>query len=174
MVYSLPSLIRNQCSLIHFAVISLVAWPMAMVSPGAAEANDFRYCAGALIDAGVDTALATSACAQALHPDIMANCVLDVSYVTEIEPTDALATCSSDRRPDEVATCVVDIAQRLEGANKTTVVENCGLSFLPVRYSDCVLGIAAASDLEADASLTQCIAAGYLPTDLAPTFIFSE
>jgi hypothetical protein len=110
MVYSLPSLIRNQCSLIHFAVISLVAWPHGAGQPYELPlSNEFRYCTGKLIDAGIDTALATSTCAAALHPRLVADCVQDVTWATEVEATDALTTCSRDRRPDEVAICVIDI-----------------------------------------------------------------
>jgi hypothetical protein len=174
MVYSLLSAIRNQCSLIHFAVIGLVAGPMVLVNPMAASAsNEFRNCTGKLIDAGIDTALATSTCAAALHPRLVADCVQDVTWATEVEATDALTTCSRDRRPDEVAICVIDIVG-LEGANVATALNNCGKSVLPVRYADCVLGLTAASDLVADQSMAQCIAAGYRPVDVAPTFIFAN
>ena len=107
-------------------------------------------------------------------PDQEASCVVDVTNTAEITPEATLAACSRDRRPDEVAACFGSIYTNLEGADPLETLDNCQLSILPMRYSDCVTGLAAESDLTPEASLATCSVAGYRPVDLAPTFILSD
>lgn len=144
------------------------------MAPLGAQANEFGNCTGKLLAAGIDSESAALACAQALHPNEMAGCVVDVTGTADVLAEDALAACSRDRRPNEVATCFGSIYNNLEGANPQKTLENCQLSILPLRYSDCVTGLDAASELPAESALTTCSVAGYRPVDLAPTFILSD
>jgi hypothetical protein len=174
MVHFPLSLHRIQCPAIQFAVAGVIAFPTMLFSPLMAQANEFGNCTGKLLAAGIDTTSAAQACAQALHPDQVANCVVDVTDIADVAAEDALAACSRDRRPEEVAACFGSIYTNLEGADPQKTLENCQLSILPIRYSDCVTGLAAESDLTPEASLVTCSVAGYRPVDLAPTFILSD
>lgn len=147
---------------------------MVLLSAPKAVANDYEACANTLIEAGLDGSAAAGACGKALNPTALSSCTLDVTRVAEVDATQALVACQSDRRPKELATCVGDIHQSLEVANSTAVLNGCRRSVLPLRYSDCVVGVATAAELAVVDSLLQCSAAGYIPTDVAPTFIFAR
>ncbi|MGF1567604.1 MAG: hypothetical protein ACFCVD_05980 [Nodosilinea sp.] len=174
MVHFPTSPLRSQCPALQFAVIALMVVPTAMLSPSAAAANEFGRCTSSLIDAGVEAEVASTACAQALHPEEVSSCVVNITGTTDIEPGQALSACGNDRRPDELATCVTSIHSALAIDNSADVLGNCRRSVLPVRYSDCVIGVSAAADLTTVDSMAECIAAGYRPVDVAPTFIYSE
>lgn len=174
MVHFLVSATRRQCLAIPFALIAGLATPVVLLSAPKAIANDFEACTSGLIEAGITVAEAAGACGRALYPADLSRCTVDVLGVAEVDPQQALLACQSDRRPLELATCVGDIHQGLEVANSTAVLNNCRRSVLPVRFSDCVVGVATAADLAVADSMAQCIAAGYRPEDVAPTFIFSR
>ncbi len=163
-----------QCSAIPFAVIGTIVAPMLVFSPLAAQANEFATCAGALIDAGIEAEAASAACAQALKPEQVSRCVVDITDETELAPEQVLAACSRDRRPNELATCVATIHGSLEVSSSADVLDNCRRSVLPVRYSDCVVGLATTAEVATTESMALCIAAGYRPVDVAPTFIFAK
>lgn len=148
--------------------------PIVLASPPAAAANDFAICTSALINAGLDNSVAAGACGKALRPADLSSCTLDVASTAEVSTDQALLACQSDRRPKELATCVDEIHQQLEVTDSTAVINSCRLSVLPLRYSDCVVGVASAADLAVADSLLRCSAAGYIPTDVAPTFIFAR
>ncbi len=174
MVHFPCSIERIQCPVIQFAVAGTIALPAILFSPLAVQANEFGNCTGKLLAAGIEAESASLACAQALHPDEVASCVVDVTATADVLSEDALTACSRDRRPDEVAACFDSIYTNLAGADPLETLNNCQLSILPSRYSDCVTGLAAASDLTPDSSLATCSVAGYRPVDLAPTFILSD
>ncbi|WP_052050190.1 hypothetical protein [Leptolyngbya sp. KIOST-1] len=94
--------------------------------------------------------------------------------MAEVDVAQALLACQSDRRPQDLASCVGTIHRSLAVTNSTAVLNNCRRSVLPLRFADCVVGVAAAADLAVTDSLRQCSAAGYLPEDVAPTFIFAR
>jgi hypothetical protein len=165
---------RSQCSAIQFAVIGALVAPIALLPARPVQANEFETCTANLIEVGIEAEPAVAHCARALHPVLMSRCVLDVTTTTELAPEVTLASCSRDRRPDELATCVANIHNGLEVADATAVLGNCRRSPLPVRYSDCVVGTATTAALTTDESMALCIAAGYRPVDVAPTFIFSR
>ncbi|PSR17589.1 hypothetical protein C8255_11805 [filamentous cyanobacterium CCP3] len=147
---------------------------MVLLSAPSAVANDYEACANSLIEAGLDGAAAAAACGKALNPADLSSCTLDVTGIGDINVEQALVACQSDRRPKELATCVSDIHQSLEVASSTAVLNGCRRSVLPLRFSDCVVGVATAAELAVVNSLLQCSAAGYVPTDVAPTFIFAR
>jgi hypothetical protein len=174
MVHFPASATDRQCPAIPFALIAGLAAPLLLLTAPRALANDFETCTRDLLEAGVESASATGACGQALHPADLSSCALDITKVADVEAEQALLACQSDRRPKELATCVTDIHQELAVDNSTAVLNNCRRSLLPINYSDCVVGVATAAELAVAESMAQCIAAGYRPEDLAPTFIFSR
>ena len=174
MVHFPASATRRQCSAIPFALIAGLAMPMVLVSAPRAIANDFESCTRSLLEADVDVVAAARACGQALHPDALSRCTVDIVSVTAVPAEQALLACQSDRRPKELATCVSDIHTKLAVDNSTSVLNNCRRSLLPLRFADCVVGVADAADLAVPESMAQCSAAGYRPEDVAPTFIFSR
>jgi hypothetical protein len=91
---------RIQYPLIQFAAAGAMIFPAVLLAPGVAQANEFGNCTGKLLDAGIDLESASLACAQALHPDDVASCVVNVTGSAEILAEDALAACSRDRRPE--------------------------------------------------------------------------
>jgi len=151
-----------------------MALPAILLSPLVGQANEFGNCTGKLLDAGVPPESASLACAQALHPEQVSSCVVDVTKTADILPEEALAACGRDRRPDEVASCFRSIHRNLMVTDSQAVLTACHLSILPGRYSDCVTGLSAASDLVPEESLTTCSAAGYRPVGVAPTFILTD
>ena len=174
MVHFLASATHRPCFAIPFALIAGLATPMVLLSAPSAIANDFETCTSDLIEAGIAAASAAGACGRAMHPAALSRCAVDITGVADVNAEQALLACQSDRRPEDLATCVGDIHQGLEIANSTAVLNNCRRSVLPVRFSDCVVGVATAAELPVADSMAQCIAAGYIPGDVAPTFIFTR
>jgi hypothetical protein len=170
MFHSALSWQRCRWSAIPFLSAGLLA-AVPLVA-GQAQANEYAACADALLDLDLDRETVASACALAYHPEEVSSCVTGVlSETTTITPVDALSACSRDRRPLEVATCVTDIHTTLPVSDSAAVLDHCHRSLLPVRYSQCVIAIAETADFTTDESLARCIAAGYRPTDVAPTYI---
>lgn len=131
----------------------------------------YEECAADLLELEVSPEAALTACASALHPEEVGDCVVGIATYTEIAPADALASCRRSRRPDELSTCVVDITDNLENALPIEVLDNCRRSLLPLQYSNCVLGLDYAANLAPAEALIVCISAGDRPRDLAPSFI---
>ncbi len=174
MVYFLHSLVVRQCALIPFATFGALVASGIVLTPTAAIANEFLTCGRVLTEAGLDAEAVAAACAQALHPQVMARCVTDITDSTDMMADQALTACQRDRRPQELATCVTALHTNLEMADSTQVLDNCSRSILPLRYSDCVLGLVETTDLSPAASLAACGVAGDRPMELAPTFIFAN
>jgi len=81
---------------------------------------------------------------------------------------DGLYNCYRDRRPLELATCVVEINEFLEADDTGIIVENCRRSLLPLRYSDCVVGLTNAGEeaIAPVAAMEECISADAFPSAL--------
>lgn len=133
--------------------------------------DDYRKCASDLLEAGIAAETVAAACALALQPTEISECVTGVIDIADIAPVTALSACSRDRRPHEVASCVTEIHETLEVPNSNSVLTLCHRSLLPERYSACVIGLVKAADFTTGESLSRCIAAGYRPENIAPTFI---
>lgn len=174
MVYSPLSLTRRQYPVIPFALVGAMAMSGVVLAPSGAIANDFLTCGRLLRQAGLDDAAISAACGQALHPETMARCVVDITETTDITTPRALSACQRDRRPQDLATCVTTLHGVLGVTAETQGLDNCQRSLLPVRYADCVVGLMDAAALPPEASLEGCLAAGRRPTDLPPTFIFAD
>ncbi len=128
----------SPCLTLPFILFSAVLTPLTLASPGVAIDYNYGQCAADLLATGLSAEAVATACAQALHPEQVSSCVLDVVDTTDLKAEDALTACSRDRRPLEVATCVVDIHEFLDVPNSAAVLNNCHRSILPVRYSDSV------------------------------------
>lgn len=154
-----------------FTLFSAVLAPLTLASPGLAIDYNYGQCAADLLATGLSAEDVATACAQALRPEEVASCVLDVVDTTELNAEDALTACSRDRRPLEVATCVVDIHEFLDVPNSAAVLSHCHRSILPERYADCVIDTTLVAEIATTDSMALCIAAGYRPVDVAPSFI---
>jgi hypothetical protein len=175
--------------MIYFSrTLQLFQWPMIPFLAGAlltgttlpllataaqAQATDQRYddCAGELLAAGVAADAAAIACANAYRPTEVSSCVSGVLGAADVTPTAALSACSRDRRPDEVASCVATIHDDLVVLDSQSVLDHCHRTILPERYAACVTGIADEVGYTTEDSLATCIAAGYRPENVAPTYI---
>ncbi len=133
--------------------------------------ESYRECAEALLQYDdLDPTVAASACAGALEPEEVGECVTQIEGNTEITAEDALAACRRVRRPESMAACVVDINTELS-PEPLLALDNCRRSLLPDRYAECVIEIADVSGFSADDTMAICISAGDRPRDLAPSFI---
>ena len=175
--------------MIHFSrTMKLFQWPVIPFVAGAllsastlpllataaqAQATDENYdaCASELLDAGLTAESAAIACAMAYRPTEVSGCVTGVLNAADVTPTAALSACSRDRRPDEVASCVATIHDDLVVTNSQSVLDHCYRTILPKRYAACVTGIADEVGYSTEDSLATCIAAGYRPENVAPTYI---
>ncbi|MFH7242290.1 MAG: hypothetical protein ACHWZW_05500 [Spirulina sp.] len=161
----------SPCLTLPFTLFSAVLAPLTLASSGLAIDYNYGQCVADLLEVGLSAQAVGSACASALRPEQVGSCVFDVTAVTELSAEAALAACSRDRRPLEVASCVVDIHDFLDVSNSAAVLNHCHRSILPVRYADCVIDTALVAELATTESMALCIAAGYRPVDVAPSFI---
>jgi len=164
-----------QWSAIPFVMTGLAtvtASPL-MTKAANAQATDFDYaaCASELLAAGIDADAAAIACATSYRPTDISSCVTGVLNAADVSALEALTACSRDRRPTEVATCVTDIHNSLAVENSEAVLNLCHRTILPERYAACVTGIASETGLSTEESLASCIAAGYRPVNVTPTYI---
>lgn len=114
----------------------------------AATGDQFKVCAEELQEAGLSPDSASAACADALRPKELSLCVLGMNQEVGIPAEEALFNCYRDRRPTDLATCVVDINEFVETDDVGMIVENCRRSVLPLRYSECVVGLTNTSQQE--------------------------
>jgi len=156
------------------AIAAFQAGLFFMVTPSrplqAAVGDEFKVCAEELQEAGLSSDDASAACADALRPKDLSLCVLSMNEEVGVPAQEALYNCYRDRRPLELATCVVDINEFLEADDPGLIVENCRRSILPLRYSDCVIGLTNAEEETIDpvAALEECISADAFPRALTP------
>ncbi|NBD15627.1 MAG: hypothetical protein GVY04_05600 [Cyanobacteria bacterium] len=156
------------------AIAAFQAGLFFMVTPSrplqAAVGDEFEICAEELQEAGLSPDEASAACADALRPKDLSLCVLSMNQEVGVPAEEGLYNCYRDRRPLELATCVVDINEFLEADDPGLIVENCRRSILPLRYSDCVIGLTNAEEATIDpvAALEECISADAFPRALTP------
>jgi len=156
------------------AIAALPVGLFFMVTPSrplaAAIGEQFQICAQELEQAGLPPNQVSAACADALRPEDLSLCVLSMNEQVGVPAEQALFNCYRDRRPIELATCVVDINEFLIADEIGMIVENCRRSLLPLRYSECVVGLANTPS-EAIApvdALEECLSADTFPESLAP------
>lgn len=163
------------------AVAGLVAWSLPAVSvtqeyrttPLGDRPRDYEACVNALSGLQLAPTDVAAACAAALFPRSLGECVSRISGDTTIAATDALSGCRRVRRPNDLATCVVDINNSSsEGTVLANVLDNCRRSLLPIRFSSCVTGLRGGLPaLSTSEAMNNCIASSDRPRDFLPTFI---
>lgn len=171
----MPNLLRSP--LVRLSLISLAT--AALFAPSSASAQlstrvrtiDYETCASSLTDKGIADIDAADACAAALYPQDLAQCVSRIDDGTEITAIDALSGCRQVRRPLELATCVNEIDDAATDTESFLVLDNCRRSLLPIRYSACVVGLSREIDFSTPEALETCIAAGDRPRNVLPSFI---
>lgn len=167
-------MVRYGAGFVAIAGGVLVGWQIApvnaLIGPRSDSREDFRHCTSNLIKANVPSEDATSACSRALKPQELQNCVLSVSKESGYQPLDALNACRQVRRPKDMAYCVTGIRRHLKDSVAEEVLDSCRRSLLPVRYSDCVVGLSqGTSGLPPTNALNACIDTGYFPRENDPT-----
>lgn len=130
--------------------------------------NDYRICAAQLLKAGMTAQAASQGCAKAIRPRELSSCVADITRKTEITASDAFSSCRQARRPKDLATCVVDISRNTKQAVNLATLNHCGRSLLPVKFSECVVGLRQEINLDPMRSLNVCIDASDKSVTLEP------
>ena len=149
------------------AALSVVTASL-MASPGYGANDDDNYgeCLADLTGAGISLDQASASGAGTRFPEMLGECVVDVSQDTGIGAMDVLEGCERSRRPDEVADCTIDIHSALLAQPSVKALEHCSRSLLPERYGTCVVDLG--DELAVDAALDRCIRAGYRPWTTSP------
>ncbi|MFN6569451.1 hypothetical protein [Dendronalium sp. ChiSLP03b] len=144
-------------------ILTVAGW-LAAIAPvlaiTASYSNDYRVCAGRILreEEGVTQQSVSQACAQALRPRELADCVVNIKKNTKIVAADALAYCSEARRPRDYGICVVGISNNTEEAFNPATLDYCRRSLLPVRFAQCVVGLRSEiKDLPPTQALDTCI-----------------
>ncbi|MEM6611778.1 MAG: hypothetical protein AAF652_05885 [Cyanobacteria bacterium P01_C01_bin.72] len=151
-------------SLISFPVF-LLATPSSSVL--AREAG-IGACADSLISSGVAELAASSACADAIDPKNLANCVEQIETETSVEGSEALQACYRVRRPAALADCVTTVSDSLELGKSDLALDSCRSSLLPERYAECALDLADVSEISGEEVLKSCLAAEITPGEVSP------
>jgi len=152
------------------AIASLVT--IAIPSTPANAFTEAQFCAAELVRfAALSQEAASVACAQALAPKELSRCVLKISELTPTRAQDALFACFKVRRPLELAGCVHDIHEKTQKPDAAAVIDHCRRSLLPLRFSDCVVGLSREIDFSPPKALRTCIAAEDFPRNLYPNFV---
>ena len=134
----------------------------------AASTNDFQFCADYLRRASISPELISQACSEALSPKELAKCAIRINVQTPTPANDALTACLRVRRPQDLATCAVDIGKSTRSKEALAVLDYCRRSLLPVRFSQCVIGLTREIDYSIPTALNACITAEDFPRNLTP------
>lgn len=153
----------------QLAIASLLA--MAIPSRPVLAYNDFQLCAARLVRlAAVSPEEAAVACSDALDPEDLSRCVVTIHKLTPTLTQEALVACSRVRRPVELSRCVFNINNKARESQTAEVIDYCRRSLLPIRYSECVVGLSREIDFAVTRVLETCIKAEDFPRDYSPTF----
>ncbi|HAX80073.1 MAG TPA: hypothetical protein DCY88_30615 [Cyanobacteria bacterium UBA11372] len=163
---------RNLFRLIAFCSAPLgtllLNFAIPNTSMAATPKNDFRLCTSELVRARVSPDAAADACSGVLYPKDLAACVYRINQETNIAADNALPWCTAVRRPRELAICVVNITTRTQGTASEAVLESCRRSLLPVRFSECVVGLNRGIDFSANQAMAYCIDGSDRPRQFYP------
>ena len=152
-------------------VLPLPASATTFSSTYRASERDYSSCLSSLTGAGIPINDAADACAGALYPADLSTCVTRIEGNTAILATDALNSCRQTRRPVDLASCVVNISDRAsEDPIALNVADFCRRSLLPLRFSNCVVGLQG-DTLTITEAMQDCIAAGRRPREVLPSFV---
>jgi hypothetical protein len=153
----------------QLAIASLLAMA-AIPSRPANAVTEFQLCAAQLVRlAAVSPEEAAGACSDALHPKEVSRCVVTIHKLTPTLTQDALFACTKVRRPVELSSCVSDISNKTRESQTSAVIDYCRRSLLPLRYSQCVVGLSREVDFAPSRAMEVCIQAEDVPRNLYPT-----
>lgn len=147
--------------------------------PASAKKNNFDTCVKEMIKGGIADAQAATACADALEPKELSQCVQKITEKTQLPAENVLQNCYQVRRPLDLATCVTDIHSKMLGItddNRQTILSialnSCRSSLLPLRYADCVIGVNhGVATVAPDKAMDTCLSAEDFPRDLFPSYV---
>lgn len=149
----------------------VMALPLSPAIAANDSRDDFRRCVANLTSLKLSTEDAVSACSRNLAPENLWKCVTRVGR-NGYEPEAALNACRQVRQPQELAACVSNIRDRVTDAGSAEVLESCRRSLLPVRYSNCVVGVSrGTSAVSPTLALSSCNDELAFPREVDPTFI---
>ncbi|MCT7984697.1 hypothetical protein NG796_15470 [Laspinema sp. A4] len=141
--------------------LSLVALTVGLIplnpAPASARNNDYNRCAAELLDRQLSPETVALACASALRPEELSECVVEINSRTDILAEDALTRCQQVRRPLELATCVVEISDGSTEGEAPLILDFCRRSLLPAEFSECVVGLQNQIDLVTSQAMSVCI-----------------
>lgn len=123
----------------------------------AGRLNEFDICAVDLQDRGIGATAAAKACAMAIEPEELSECVARINEATSVVAVNALSACFQVRRPEELGRCVEKIDRDIRGVNGNLAMEYCRRSLLPQRFSECVAGLYRRLSLEPAQAMRTCI-----------------
>lgn len=132
----------------------------------AAKPNPYPGCVQTLKDSGINKDQASIACADAIKPKDLAQCVLKLDTDTPITGETALPACFKVRRPLDLATCVLGINGSTTGAEPNAILDYCRRSLLPLSFSQCVVGLTAEAPIPSTEALQHCLDAEDFPRGL--------
>lgn len=141
-------------------------------SPYRTDPDDYRICASELLGLGLTEERVSEACAAALYPRDLSECVTAIDGDTAIESGEALEGCRLVRRPVDLAECVLQIGESAStGTVALDVLNYCRRSLLPLRFSACVVGLQEEIPYSTAEAMTDCIAAIRRPRNVLPSFV---
>jgi hypothetical protein len=130
--------------------------------------NDYQLCARQLVRLRISPETAADACAATIYPKDLTVCVYKINQQTNIAAVDALSTCRQVRRPRDLATCTINITNKTQGSDSAAVMDNCRRSLLPVRFSECVVGLNRETNFSVRQAMASCIDGSDRPRDFYP------
>jgi hypothetical protein len=125
----------------------------------ATHINDYDNCAHDLLKTGINQQSAALACSEALYPQEVGKCVLQIKQSKNISVTEALSACQRVRRPLELSLCVADINRQSSPKIALAVLDNCRRSLLPKTFAQCVVGLKRRTTLPVAQLMDTCIKA---------------
>lgn len=157
------------------ATSSSLLMVMATSSLAAMETSrDYRACTARLLQLGISAENTAGACAAALRPRDLGECVHRIHKQTQVAAQDFFGSCLQARRPLDFSACVVGISKQGRDAFDPSILNYCNRSLLPRRFAQCVVGLRSEIDLGVTRAMDTCIdASDRLGGALAPgTFQF--
>lgn len=133
--------------------------------------GDYQRCTSKLVSRNISAEDATSACARALKPSLLTECVVRISGGPGISPADALDACRRVRFPTALASCVVDLRQNLKDVSPADSLGYCRRNLFPERFARCVIGESLAAKTPPSQLLDTCSDGTYFPREVDSTFL---
>lgn len=150
----------NRSLLLSAVTLLLLAAEISQVSAfPLRNRNEFQRCAAELLSTGISPEQASVGCAEVLRPRELSKCVAKINRQTPINASDALSVCFRARRPEDLAACVTDINKIGQDTTGIAMLDYCRRSLLPIRFSECVIGLHREMDISASRAMETCIRA---------------